>query len=279
MNDAAKYSDDGIRWSIPPFPQYVLSDYRLFEENERHITRICNEYILLLMFGGELHFTENGKEVSLAGGDWYIQKPFLPQSANRPSNKADYYYIHFTYPEAERQNMASMLRIPIRGTCHPQLYQSYFRQMTKFPFRAPLDTLLMQTVFLEFFHFFLRTAVISRSPQQDLAQKMSEYLRKKYSQALTTSDLTDQFHYSADYLRRIFQTEWGCTPAAYLNQLRIERAKTLLANTDASVEEIAAEVGYQDPSTFFRNFRKNCGLGPSRWRMAARGIYDEAAQQ
>lgn len=65
---------------------------------------------------------------------------------------------------------------------------------------------------------------------------------------------------------RRFRTATGMTPIAYLQALRIEEAKELLERSDLAVEVIAAEVGYADPPTFRRLFRRLVGLQPSEYR-------------
>lgn len=67
------------------------------------------------------------------------------------------------------------------------------------------------------------------------------------------------------FLRR-FKAATGLTPKAYLQELRIERARDLLIETDKSVSEICFAVGYQDPPSFVRLFSKLTGLTPGAFR-------------
>ncbi|MFC5649966.1 helix-turn-helix transcriptional regulator [Paenibacillus solisilvae] len=68
-------------------------------------------------------------------------------------------------------------------------------------------------------------------------------------------------HFTAEFTRRM-----GITPAAYLTRSRINQAKRLLAETTASVTEIAYAVGYPSLYTFSRAFKKECSLSPSSYR-------------
>lgn len=67
------------------------------------------------------------------------------------------------------------------------------------------------------------------------------------------------------FLRR-FKTATGYSPKAYLQELRIERARDLLIETDKSVAEICYAVGYNDPPSFVRLFVRLCGLPPGGFR-------------
>lgn len=61
---------------------------------------------------------------------------------------------------------------------------------------------------------------------------------------------------SDQHLRWLFQTRLGMPPVEYLQALRVERAKTLLADPEKKLQAVAWEVGYKDVRTFRRVFQK-----------------------
>jgi len=69
-----------------------------------------------------------------------------------------------------------------------------------------------------------------------------------------------------DHLRRLFLRQLGQTPHAYLTALRLDKAKLLLSQGQASVGDIAYRCGFYDPLYFSKVFRKATGVAPSRWR-------------
>lgn len=66
--------------------------------------------------------------------------------------------------------------------------------------------------------------------------------------------------------KRRFEQATGMSPLDYVHTLRLEEAKQALESTDAAVEAIALEVGYQDTSFFGRLFRRKVGLTPAQYR-------------
>ena len=67
------------------------------------------------------------------------------------------------------------------------------------------------------------------------------------------------------YISRIFKSEIGDTPIHYLINIRLERAKELLESGLAeSVQEVAAQVGYDDVYHFSKLFKKRYGFPPSQ---------------
>jgi transcriptional regulator GlxA family with amidase domain len=63
-----------------------------------------------------------------------------------------------------------------------------------------------------------------------------------------------------------FKRATGMSPMDYVQTLRIEEAKHLLETTDLPLDDIAAEVGYAEPASFRRLFRRMVGLSPSAYR-------------
>jgi transcriptional regulator GlxA family with amidase domain len=68
--------------------------------------------------------------------------------------------------------------------------------------------------------------------------------------------------------QRRFRAATGLSPLDYVHALRIEEAKQMLETTDAAVDGIAAEVGYEDPAFFRRLFRRHVALTPAAYRRA-----------
>jgi transcriptional regulator GlxA family with amidase domain len=56
------------------------------------------------------------------------------------------------------------------------------------------------------------------------------------------------------------------TPVAYLQSLRMQRAKQLLTSTDMKIRSVADACGYGNEKYFYRRFRRRNGLTPGQWR-------------
>lgn len=72
--------------------------------------------------------------------------------------------------------------------------------------------------------------------------------------------------WSASKLGEDCRTHYQSTPGDLLTEARIDRAGLMLRNSDASVGEIAAEVGYDSPAAFSQRFRESRGLSPTDYR-------------
>lgn len=65
---------------------------------------------------------------------------------------------------------------------------------------------------------------------------------------------------------RTFAAETGTTPAAYVEELRVEAARRLLESSDLTVETVAKAVGFRRPETLYRAFRRRVATTPDRYR-------------
>ena len=66
-----------------------------------------------------------------------------------------------------------------------------------------------------------------------------------------------------------FKSEMEVKPSEYLANLRMEKSKELLRNTDMLVKDISVAVGYEDVVSFVRRFKKYAGMTPGQYREGA----------
>ncbi len=93
-------------------------------------------------------------------------------------------------------------------------------------------------------------------------------LEHDYAREWRLSELLSIAHMSRSTLMRVFRRATGQTPIEYLVRLRIQKAMELLRNSDRTITEIAMDVGFNDSNYFARQFRRQTGTSPRRFRMA-----------
>lgn len=87
-----------------------------------------------------------------------------------------------------------------------------------------------------------------------------------YALATPVAAMAERCGLTERSLLRRFRKSTGQTPVEYIQTLRIEEAKQMLETTDVSIEEIAAEVGYTETSSFRNAFRRYVGMPASTYR-------------
>ena len=92
------------------------------------------------------------------------------------------------------------------------------------------------------------------------------YMHDHLGESLSVRDLAQRVNLSPSRFRALFTAQIGLAPARYLQRLRLRRARLLVERTFLSVKEIMVLVGYNDPSHFSRDFRRQHGSPPSAFR-------------
>lgn len=101
---------------------------------------------------------------------------------------------------------------------------------------------------------------------ENLVSEIKEYMKEHLSQGLTQADLSEHFDLPKNFLRNDFRKTVGCSPTDYMVLLRAEEAGRQLTETDRSIGDIAAALGYQNASKFAKEFQRVTGLLPREYR-------------
>lgn len=107
---------------------------------------------------------------------------------------------------------------------------------------------------------------------------VKRWLDQNLSTRYDLHTLAQEFHVSTRTMLRRFGDEAGETPLAYLQTVRVRRARHLLETTDRTVASIAADVGYRDSGAFSGVFARHTGQRPREYRaiFRRRGIQQTA---
>jgi LacI family transcriptional regulator len=93
-----------------------------------------------------------------------------------------------------------------------------------------------------------------------------EYIRDNSCSGINVKDVMRTQDVSRVTFERRFKEHTGQTPGAEIRRIRLEKAESLLRETDASVTKIASQCGFEGSSRFSLFFRKRTGLSPSEYR-------------
>lgn len=104
------------------------------------------------------------------------------------------------------------------------------------------------------------------SKNNDIIKKAIQYISQNFSDNITLSDVANHVHLNPAYFSTIFKQSTGSSFKEYLNMVRIEESKRLLASTDYSIIDISVACGFEDQSYFSKVFKKYTGLTPKQYR-------------
>jgi AraC-like DNA-binding protein len=102
-------------------------------------------------------------------------------------------------------------------------------------------------------------------------QQLTEHIVNHLHSPLTLSGLAAHFHVSDVHLNAIFKQAHGTTVMNFVTQMRIEAAKTIIAESQERFADVAQLVGFASNASFCNSFRRQTGLSPREYRQQFSG--------
>ena len=99
-----------------------------------------------------------------------------------------------------------------------------------------------------------------------LVTKAERWMRGNLTRAIRVPDIAAHVAVSVRTLMRRFKDSTGESPQGYLQRLRLEAGKALLANSKLRLDQIIERIGYHDDSAFRRLFKRYTNLSPREYR-------------
>ena len=129
------------------------------------------------------------------------------------------------------------------------------------------------------FHDRLRSSAEEQSPQHHepvgyaAPRKLREaiiLMERNLEMPLTVAAVASACRLSQRHMERLFREHTGVTPVSYYMDVRLDRARGMITQTEMSVLQVSVACGFASPEYFSRVYRKRFGLTPSEDRVAGR---------
>ncbi len=108
--------------------------------------------------------------------------------------------------------------------------------------------------------------MISQHEDEDAVTSIRQYIRENYQSDLNAAQIARKFYLNASYLSTLFKEKTGMNMGAYIEGVRMEKAKEFLKDTEWPVTDIATRCGYSDSNYFTKVFKKYTGATPRQFR-------------
>ncbi len=102
--------------------------------------------------------------------------------------------------------------------------------------------------------------------KREMIGRVQEYIGDNLGSRLTIDLLAEEFHISPTQLKKSFREVTGTTIYVYVRSRRMQKAASLLTETDQTVLDIAGQCGYDNGSKFAKAFRDVMGCSPREYR-------------
>ncbi|EKN69748.1 two-component response regulator [Neobacillus bataviensis LMG 21833] len=115
--------------------------------------------------------------------------------------------------------------------------------------------------------FFLKRVKQKASQKNsNVIVEIEKYLQANFDRDVKLQEISNHFYISREYISRKFKQEFNINISDYIVNIRMERAKTLLKNSEMKIYDIANMIGYQDDKYFRKVFKKVVGVTPNEYR-------------
>jgi AraC-like DNA-binding protein len=135
----------------------------------------------------------------------------------------------------------------------------------------------MLSVTLELYRQVMASGETPFDARADLARKVTDFVRAHSSQSLALADVANAIHMSPNYLTSLFHSQTGISLGRFILTERIALAQRMLRKAGASVKSVGLELGFSDPFTFSRAFKRIAGMSPRTWVQAQGGGREQRA--
>ena len=227
-----------------------------------------NDWLLLYIAKGSEKFTLD-TQITAKEGSFIIYKPNERQKHVCVSKTtSEFYYVHFSVDHALFDfNLKSSTLYQVEPSSEiSNLFEKILKETqekkTNFHKICVLQLLeVLSTLERKLAHESLDT-----SSYKNKMAYIIQLMNLEIQNPRSLEEYASLLSLSKYHFLRLFEASTGYTPIEYRNQIRIERAKTLLEDTSLPIGEIAASLGYSSPTYFCDAFKKAVGISPKKFR-------------
>ncbi len=222
-------------------------------------------YGLSFCQSGQITYEHKGRKI-ISTPDTAIFLPMGETYTLYRDKTGDFPLINFYC--TEDFSLPEILAIPLQ---FPETYLRDFammRELFAFPYNRHKVYMLFYGILNR-----LTNEITMRYGKQNGIQMLLSYIEKHYTDwDISIEVLSEVCGISEAYMRQLFRQKMGTTPKQYIMELRIEKAKQLLVETNMTMIAIAEGCGFGSAGNFGVYFRQTVGMTPSAYREGYRVV-------
>jgi len=265
--------------------------YRIQNSKVAHKPHYHNYFQVCYVTRGEILHGQGNKEVTLGPGDAFIIPPGFTHSIRFHNAYSETYSLSFDpalfrgdFFQSKAQQFLSNLqngeavRLRVmpdkdrRNMLRSLLDCLVLQQQTQcLPELSPAPSIITSILYLLAQSYYEQPRNAARIDEltayNNALVQCTEYIDCHFREKLTLSGLARQFGLSRSTFCTVFPQFTGMAPGRYIAQKRVLEAQMLIrSHPEMSLSIIGEAVGYEDSTTFYRNFLRLAGMAPAKYR-------------
>lgn len=287
-----------IIFKCPPMPYLIVGGVAMFREGDTHSQRCLDHtFDLIYVSSGQLYIEENKKRFIISPGQFLILPPkTLHKGYKHCDVETNFYWIHFYSTgdfyctdtpvyDAKKEHSSGkcyekddfQISLPQYGSVSKEIqneFMNYMKTITqvkidrrhnsKIFYTSTISEIKCQQLFYTILTFICDSRKEVR--YKDIAEDIFEYLTTHYQEPFQLKEIAKKYSFHPAHIIRCVKRKYGITPLQLLLNIRHNKAKKLLRDTDDSINEIAMAIGVTDNAYFSKQFKKNIKMTPSEYR-------------
>ncbi|WP_256992423.1 AraC family transcriptional regulator [Paenibacillus sp. XY044] len=241
------------------------------------------DYDLWFIQSGSVKVTIDGFEHTAVPGDVVFFYPDLPYIASTNEDLCQFIYIHFDFGIGEQQRILGEFQLPgiVPGDLireEAALFTKAYRRLkqgsgtpgNQLYLKACLLAVIAKILELHgqgaYTGKFLHGRTSGKSEGSlGVLQDVFQYVDANLHRSVRMNELAAVVGVSEKYFISYFKKTVGITPGQYISQIKMNRARDYLYTKKYTIQQIAGFLGYPDPFTFSKAFKKYYNVPPSKF--------------
>ena len=228
------------------------------------------DYYLMCVLSGTMTVRMNDTLQTVTAGDAVLFPPKHPYfySYDGKGDDLNYLWVHFTGSHAQSYlEELGLDPLPFHGNAAFDAHGlSFFRSLFDvFSKDSTNKELKLSATLLQILLSVSGAALGNHKSSNPLARSL-QYINASYTDDIQIPALAAMENLSNSRYHVLFKETVGVSPRAYITMLRMRHACELLSNTNLTVKQIGALVGYEDSHFFCKIFKSKIGVSPSLYR-------------
>jgi AraC-like DNA-binding protein len=243
----------------------------------QHPARTLDSHELIFVRSGVLELGEEESRFRVQAGQTLLLRAHRRHfSEKNYPRDLSFFWIHFRLLNARKSRAQSAVEIcvpriatPSRPTRLMELWGQYLNDQNRDYSRHPAAELLILQMLCESgFQLSTSASPVAESPvaARLLAGRAEAFIMENLQKNLTASRVANALQVSTDYLNRAFRATRGVTTTEWIQNRRIEEARSLLREGAWNVSQVAQHCGFPSAAYFSRLFKRQTGLNPLEFR-------------
>ena len=229
-------------------------------------------YLLIYLHKGTMRVQINGQYKKITEGHVLIYQPKQDRHIIYDKNEENTrYFVYFQGNEAFRflEQLSLSDKIIYKTDCIPAIINNFKAILDDYKIndsKHDANRLVQLLLILQTVSNANRKATGNKMMSTDEITNAIEIMKSSYYKNYDLKYYADMCNMSVSTFLRRFKAQTGTSPIKYINDLKIDIAKSFLVNSNLSILEISINLGMQSQLYFCNFFKKNTGFAPTQYR-------------